>query len=46
VSDLLAGGKTDMQFRHIAYDIGLPEAIFSERSLRNPPREHLQRPER
>ena len=24
VSDLLGGGKTDMQFRYIAYDIGIP----------------------
>lgn len=45
VSDLLTGGKTDMQFRYIAYDIGLPEQVFSERSLRNPPSEWLSRPE-
>ncbi len=43
VSDLLSGGKTDMQFRYIAYDIGIPEDVFTERSLRNPPREWLQR---
>ena len=35
VSDLLAGGKTDMQFRYIAYDIGIPAEVFTERSLRN-----------
>lgn len=43
VSDLLSGGKTDMQFRYIAYDIGIPADVFTERSLRNPPREWLQR---
>ena len=44
VADLLTGGQTDMQFRYIKYDIGLPAEIFSERSLRNPPREWLRRP--
>jgi hypothetical protein len=44
VSDLEAGGRTDMQFRYIAYDIGIPADVFSERSLRNPPREWLERP--
>ena len=46
VSDLLTGGKTDMQFRYIRYDIGLPETVFTERSLRNPPRDWLQRPQK
>jgi outer membrane lipoprotein-sorting protein len=44
VSDLLGNGSTDMQFRYIKYDVGLPEQVFTERSLRNPPREWLQRP--
>lgn len=44
VSDLLTGGRTDMQFRHIKYDIALPGEVFTERSLRTPPREWLQRP--
>lgn len=44
VSDLLTGGRTDMQFRYIAYDIGLPETVFTERSLRTPPRDWLERP--
>lgn len=44
VSDLLTGGKTDMQFRYIKYDVGLPESVFTERSLRNPPRNWLKRP--
>lgn len=46
VSDLLTGGKTDMQFRYIKYDVGLPESVFTERSLRNPPRDWLKRPAR
>jgi hypothetical protein len=44
VSDLQTGGRTDMQFRYIAYDNGIPEQVFTERSLRNPPRDWLRRP--
>ncbi|MEJ2127811.1 MAG: outer membrane lipoprotein-sorting protein [Woeseiaceae bacterium] len=44
VSDLLTGGQTDMQFRYIKYDVGLPESVFTERSLRTPPRDWLKRP--
>lgn len=44
VSDLQTGGHTDMQFRYIAYDLGLEESVFTERSLRNPPRKWLERP--
>lgn len=46
VSDLLGGGKTDMQFRYIQYDVGLPDSVFTERSLRNPPRDWLKRPQK
>ena len=45
VSDLLTGGVTDMQFRYIKHDIGVPESVFTERSLRNPPDDWLKRPE-
>ena len=45
VSDLESGGHTDMQFRFIAYDTGVPADVFTERSLRNPPRDWLKRPE-
>jgi hypothetical protein len=45
VSDLAGGGQTDMQFRYIDYDLGLTESVFTERSLRNPPRQWLQRPQ-
>jgi len=44
VSDLLGGGITDMQFRYISYDVGIPEQVFTERSLRTPPRDWLERP--
>lgn len=44
VTDLVGGGRTDMQFRFIGYDVGLPDSVFSERALRNPPREWLERP--
>lgn len=45
VSDLAGGGRTDMQFRYIDYDLGLEESVFTERSLRNPPQQWLQRPQ-
>ncbi|HZD53739.1 MAG TPA: outer membrane lipoprotein-sorting protein [Woeseiaceae bacterium] len=44
VSDLRTGGRTDMQFRYIKHDIGVPTGVFTERSLRTPPREWLERP--
>jgi outer membrane lipoprotein-sorting protein len=39
VHDLRAGGHTVSEFREIQYNIGLPEDVFTERTLRNPPRE-------
>jgi hypothetical protein len=42
--DLQGGGHTLLEFRYISYDLGLPEDVFSERSLRNPPRQWLKRP--
>ena len=41
--DLRGGGKTVLEFRYSKYDLGLPQSIFSERSLRTPPREWLKR---
>jgi hypothetical protein len=32
-----------MQFRYMSYDNGMPADVFTERSLRNPPRDWLQR---
>lgn len=37
------GGRTLVEFRFSKYDIGMPEDVFTERSLRNPPREWLSR---
>lgn len=43
VSDLTGGGTTEMRFRFIEYDIGVPADVFAERSMRTPPREWLER---
>lgn len=40
-SNLDSEGYTLMEFRRPAYDIGLPESVFSSRSLRNPPKEWI-----
>jgi len=42
MSDTRIGGSTTMSYLAVSYDIGLPEDVFSERFLRNPPREHLK----
>ncbi len=42
ISQLNTGGYTEMQFRNVKYDIGLPDDIFSERSLRTPPKAWLK----
>ncbi len=39
VRNLATGGKTELTFRNIKYDIGLKDKIFTERYLRRPPRE-------
>ncbi len=44
VQDLASGGETTIEFRFVAYDIGMPDAVFTERSLRNPPQRWLKRP--
>ncbi|MGM0577636.1 MAG: outer membrane lipoprotein-sorting protein [Myxococcota bacterium] len=41
-SDLRSGAYTVSQMRGVQYDTGLPERIFAERSLRNPPRKYLR----
>lgn len=38
VSDLRSGGHTISEMRNITYDLDLPENVFTERTLRNPPR--------
>lgn len=42
MSDSRIGGYTEMGYSKVAYDIGLPDNIFSERYLRNAPRRHLR----
>lgn len=37
VSDVRSGGSTLVEFRNVEYDLGIPDDIFVERSLRNPP---------
>lgn len=39
VRDLGTGGETISEFKNIKYNIGLKDRIFTERYLRNPPRE-------
>ena len=43
VQDLNSGGNTVVQFRGVSYDLGIPDSVFRERSLRNPPSEWLDR---
>lgn len=42
ITDLVSGGYTDLQFRNVSYDLGMPEDLFGERSLRNPPDQWLR----
>lgn len=46
VSDHRTGGYTFSEMRFIKYDIGIPDEVFSERSLRTPPQEWLKRPDK
>jgi outer membrane lipoprotein-sorting protein len=41
VSDLRSGGETVSEFMNVEYDLGIPEDVFTERTLRNPPRQWL-----
>jgi len=43
ISDHRMNGYTLMQFRFMDYDLGMPQEVFTERSLRNPPVEWLKR---
>lgn len=42
MADLRTGGKTVLNYSKIKYNIALPEDIFTERYLRNPPRKYLR----
>jgi outer membrane lipoprotein-sorting protein len=39
VSDLRSGGSTVSDFRNVEYDLGIPESVFTERTLRSPSRQ-------
>ena len=42
IADARIGGKTTLSYASVAYDIGLPEDIYTERYLRTPPRRYLR----
>lgn len=42
MADERIGGKTVMSYERVDYDIDLPQDIFSERYLRQPPRKYLR----
>lgn len=42
MEDINIGGDTIMEYTSVTYDVGLPDNIFTERFLRNAPREHLR----
>ena len=44
MQDLQKKSETVMEYSDVAYDIGLPEDIFTERYLRRPPRKYLRKP--
>ncbi len=39
VLDLRSGGSTVSEFRNVEYDLGIPESVFTERTLRSPSRQ-------
>ncbi|OHB75773.1 MAG: outer membrane lipoprotein-sorting protein [Planctomycetes bacterium RBG_16_55_9] len=41
-SNLQTGGKTEMEFGNVKYNIGLKDDIFTERYLQRPPREAMR----
>jgi outer membrane lipoprotein-sorting protein len=38
-SNLRSSSTTVSDFRNVEYDLGIPESVFTERTLRNPPRQ-------
>jgi outer membrane lipoprotein-sorting protein len=42
MEDTKKGGKTLIEFSNIEYNVGLDASVFSERFLKNPPREYIQ----
>lgn len=42
MKDSHIGGETLLQYRAVQYDIGIPDDVFTERYMRNPPMEYLK----
>lgn len=42
MDDTTIGGFSTLRYRDVDYDVGLPEDIFTERYLRQPPRQYLR----
>ena len=42
MEDMDLGGETQVTYRNVRYSVGLPEDVFTERSLRNAPRQYLR----
>ena len=42
MENLKTGSKTEMRYSQVAYDIGIPEEVFTERYLRAPPIKYLR----
>ncbi len=42
MADLQSGGHTIVEYTDVAYDVGLPKDIFTERYLRKPPMEYIK----
>ena len=43
ISDDNIGGSTVIEYKNVQYDLGIPEEVFTERYLRNPPLEYIDR---
>ena len=39
VTDVRTGGNTVSEFRNVEYDVGIPDDVFTERTLRSPSRQ-------
>jgi len=42
MEDVKKGGRTEIEFSSIKYNVGLDESLFTERYLKNPPREYIK----
>lgn len=40
--DLRTNTETTLEFSKVKYDMGIPDSVFTERHLRNPPRQYLR----